>query len=60
MKKSKWAKGITFISSVLLVVLYWNIDSSEKNQTDWLLPIIYKSSLTNSEYRTFDTMAKKL
>lgn len=40
MKKSKWAKGITFIISVLLVVLYWNIDSREKNQTDWLLPII--------------------
>ena len=40
MKKSKWAKGITFIIGVLLVILYWNIDSSEKNQTDWLLPII--------------------
>ncbi|OBW60285.1 hypothetical protein A9986_03690 [Solibacillus silvestris] len=40
MKKTKWAKGITFIIIVLLIVLYWNIDYSEKNQTDWLLPII--------------------
>lgn len=39
-KKSKWAKGITYIIGVLLVVLYWNIDSSEKIQSDWLLPII--------------------
>lgn len=43
MKLSKWAKRITYILSVLLVVLYWNIDSSEKNQTDWLLPIIFIS-----------------
>lgn len=39
-KKSKWAKGLTYIIGVLLVFLYWNIDSSEKDQTDWLLPII--------------------
>ena len=43
LKITKWAKGITYIISVLLVVLYWNIDSSEKNQTDWLLPIIFIS-----------------
>ncbi|MER2030994.1 MAG: hypothetical protein ABS903_17675 [Solibacillus sp.] len=43
MKKSKWAKGITYIISVLLVVLYWNIDSSKRIQTNWLLPIIFIS-----------------
>lgn len=40
MKNSKLAKGITVIIGVLLVILYWNTDSSGKNKTDWLLPII--------------------
>lgn len=43
MKISNWAKRITYFISVLLVVLYWNIDSSDNNQTDWLLPIIFIS-----------------